>query len=204
MMTLDLGRVGDLVPTTLLQGTIGGVPMDVMVAGAGLTTVLGLSLYTIWRRRTQSQVPAATPSATSGFTRWLTPMGMRSIGGGQAVAARKPKTSGSMKAIKVSTPVSRVTARALRGADANPLEIARRTGLSRDGVAMMLATSGHPVAKPAAAVQAPAAQAPTRAVASAPAMLAPRAYATAPRTAPRTAPQAAARVLGSQFNARLG
>jgi len=198
-MDVDLGRLNALVPTTLFQGAIGGVPMDVVIAGAGLAAVLGLSLFTIWRNRRRRELPKMTPSSTSGFTRWLTPMGMQSIPAAQAVVTRRSKTSGSMKSIKVSTPVSKVSARTLRRGDASQLEIARKTGLSRDGVAMMLATSGRPAAQPAA-VKATTTPAPTRTVTTGQGMLAPGAY----MTAPRTAPQAAARVLGSQFNARLG
>ncbi len=201
-MVIDAGSITSVLPDQVLQGTIAGMPADFVAAATGLTAVLGLSLYTIWRNRVRATIPKATPSATSGFTRWLTPMGMQSISAAQAVAPRTPKASGSSRAIKVSTPVSKVSARALRSADATPLDIARKTGLSRDGVAMMLATSGRPAPKPAAVAKPVAVPAPTRTVATGrtPVMLAPGAY----TAAPRTAPQAAARVLGTQFNARLG
>ena len=173
--------------------------LDAMIVGGVLVIVLSLALVAIWKnRRRTTEVPATAPSAASGFTRWLTPMGMKSIPAEQAVVARPRRKSGSNKTIKVSTPVSKVPTRALKGSRADALDIARRTGLARDAVVMMMANANPQLAekKPAAK---PALQPATRTVATERGMSAPGAYGGAPRTPVPTT----ARALGTQFNARL-
>ncbi len=173
--------------------------VDAMIVGSVLVIVLTLALVTIWKnRRRTAEVPATAPSAASGFTRWLTPMGMKSVSPEQAVVARPRRKSGSNKTIKVSTPVSKVPTRALKGARADALDIARKTGLARDAVVMMMANANpQPAAKKSAAK--PAAQPATRTVATERGMTAPGAYGAAPRTPAATT----GRALGTQFNARL-
>lgn len=175
----------------------------VTIAAVLLSVVFLLAVATIWRGRRRTVTPLPSPSNVSGFTRWLTPMGMKSIPAEQAVVARPRRKTGGNKTIRVSTPVSKVPTRALRAASANPLDIARKTGLARDAVAMMMA-SANPAAAPKkqSATKAAAAQAPTRSVSSERAMSAPGAYGhSAPRSQP---PTSNARALGTQFNARLG
>ena len=167
-----------------------------------LVIAFSLSIAAIWRGRRRVEVPSVTPSPASGFTRWLTPMGMASIPAAQGVAARPARKSGSMKAIKVNTPVSKVSAKALKHAAGDALEIARRTGLSRDAVAMMMAKADP---KAAAARSAPPRmvapmQEPTRSVSNGRAMVEPSPYAAA--AAAKVAPKA--KGLGTRFNARLG
>ncbi len=183
-----------------LERVAGNPDLDIYIVGSLLLAVMAMALLTIWRGRARAAVPAAAPSSASGFRRWLTPPGMRSIPAEPGAVARAPRVSGSNKSIRVSTPVSRVPARALRAKNADPLEIARRTGLARDAVVMMMAnadpkahaartsapkTAPPPAAKPAAAERA---------------MTAPGAYAAAPRAKPAQG----GRTLGTQFNARLG
>lgn len=174
----------------------------VTIAAVLLSVVFLLAVATIWRGRRRTVTPLPSPSNVSGFTRWLTPMGMKSIPAEQAVVVRPRRKSGGNKTIRVSTPVSKVPTRALRAASANALDIARKTGLARDAVAMMMA-SANPAAAPKkkSATKAAAAQAPTRSVSSERAMSAPGAYG---HSAPRSQPPAPnGRTLGTQFNARL-
>ena len=173
--------------------------LDTMIVGGLLVIVLALALLAIWKnRRRAAEAPVATPSNASGFTRWLTPMGMKSIPAEQAVVARPRRKSGSNKTIKVSTPVSRVPTRALKGARADALDIARKSGLARDAVVMMMANANpQPAAKKTVAK--PAAQPATRTVATERGMTAPGAYGAAARTPAPTN----GRALGTQFNARL-
>lgn len=189
--------------TALVQELVAPDQIVVTVAAVLLSVVFLLAVATIWRGRRRTVTPLPSPSNVSGFTRWLTPMGMKSIPAEQAVVARPRRKSGGNKTIRVSTPVSKVPTRALRAASANPLDIARKTGLARDAVAMMMA-SANPAAAPKkqSATKAAAAQAPTRSVSSERAMSAPGAYG---HSAPRSQPSASnGRTLGTQFNARLG
>ncbi len=173
--------------------------LDAMIVGGVLVIVLTLALVAIWKnRRRTAEVPAATPSYASGFTRWLTPMGMKSVSAEQAVVVRPRRKSGSNKTIKVSTPVSRVHTRALKGARADALDIARKTGLARDAVVMMMANA-NPQPAPRKSAAKPAAQPATRTVANERGMTAPGAYGAVPRTPAPTS----GRALGTQFSARL-
>ena len=202
MRTLDLSAIGAQANAFLARVAAGAQP-EVLIAAGLLVTVIVLSLAAIWRSRARRAVPLASPSAASGFTRWLTPMGMQSIPAEQAVVPRPKRRSGSNRTIKVSTPVSKVTARAVRGAGASALEIARRTGLSRDAVTMMMAAAApqSPPPKRSTAKSNAAPQEPTRTVSSSRAMSAPPAYAPSPRG---PAPDSPSRGLGTRYNARLG
>lgn len=177
--------------------------LDLFIVGALLGVVVLLSLFTIWRGRARrNAAPIAAPSNASGFRRWLTPMGMKSIPAEQAVVTRPRRKSGSNKTIRVSTPVSKVPARALKARGADALDIARRSGLSRDAVVMMMANA-DPQAhakRTTAAKSAPAAQPAQRGAATERGMTAPGAYAGDGRAAAPTK----GRVLGTQFNARIG
>lgn len=173
--------------------------LDAMIVGGVLVIVLALALVAIWKnRRRTAEAPVNAPSVASGFTRWLTPMGMKSIPAEQAVVVRPRRKSGSNKTIKVSTPVSKVPTRALKGARADALEIARKTGLARDAVVMMMANANPQAAAKKSAAK-PVAQPATRTVATARGMTAPGAYGAAPRAPAPTN----GRALGTQFNARL-
>jgi hypothetical protein len=173
--------------------------LDTMIVGGLLVIVLALALAAIWKnRRRAAEAPVATPSNASGFTRWLTPMGMKSIPSEQAVVSRPRRKSGSNKTIKVSTPVSKVPTRALKGSRADALDIARKTGLARDAVVMMMANA-NPRAEAKKPLPKPAAQPATRTIATERGMTAPGAYGSAPRTPAPTS----GRALGTQFNARL-
>lgn len=181
---------------------------ETAIAGGLLSATIVLSLASIWRNRTpraphlaNTAIGTESPSAASGFTRWLTPMGMKSIPAAQAVATR-PSRSTSNKTMKVNTPVSKVSARSLKSVGANELEIARRSGLSRDAVAMMMANAGARTGTPrpsASSVKA-ASTSPTRTVSTERAMSAPGAR----NGGARTQPDGGGRALGSQFSARLG
>lgn len=177
--------------------------LDILIVGALLAVVIVMTLSTIWKNRTRVEAPLPKLSSTSGFTRWLTPMGMKSIPAEQGVAAARPRRkSGAQRTIKVSTPVSKVPQRALK-VGASPLEIARRSGLARDAVVMMMANAAPKpvVKKPTPAKVAAATQAPTRTESTDRAMSAPGAYTAAQRVIPeRTANRG---VIGSRFSARL-
>ena len=171
---------------------------ETAVVGGLLSATIVLSLASIWRNRTLRAPRLAgtstdTPSIASGFTRWLTPMGMKSIPSAQAAVARVSR-SGSHKSMKVSTPVCKVSERSLKSVGANELDIARRSGLSRDAVAMMMANAGARVSarRPSASSVKAASTSPTRTISTERAMLAPGARGSAGRT------------LGTQFTARLG
>jgi len=181
--------------TTLVQRIIANDQLDVVVVGSLLVIVLVLSLATIWRnRRSRMDVPSRTPSAASGFTRWLTPMGMASIPAAQIAAAARPaRPAGSSKSIRVVTPVSRVPSRALRRSGADALDIARRSGLARDAVVMMMAKA----APRAAAKKAPEAK---RAASSDRRVSEPNTQSVAPRAA--KAPTSVGPI-GTRFTARL-
>jgi len=181
---------------------------ETAIVGGLLSATIVFSLATIWRNRTPRR-PRLTstahgtesPSIASGFTRWLTPMGMKSIPAAQAVVTR-PSRSGSHKTMKVNTPVSKVSARSLRNVGANELEIARRSGLSRDAVAMMMANADARAGtrRPSASSVKAASTAPTRSVSTERGMLAPGAR----NGGARTQPEDGGRKLGTQFTARLG
>ena len=202
MQTIDMAHLR-IRATEIVQQLIAPDQIVVTITATLLVIVFLLAIGTIWRGRRRTTVALPPASNPSGFKRWLTPMGMKSIPAEQAVAARMRRKSGSNKTIKVSTPVSKVATRALRGAGADALEIARKTGLARDAVVMMMANANPQAAakKQTSARVAVAAQAPTRTVSTERAMTAPGAYANAPRT---QAPAAKSRTLGTQFNARIG
>jgi hypothetical protein len=135
--------------------------------------------------------------------RWLTPKGSQAVTAEQASMAVRPKRkSGSHKSIKVVTPVSKVPQRALK-AGASTLEIARKSGLSRDGVAMMMAAAApKSAAKPAvaAAAQPAAAARATGSASAGAAMIAPGAYTQAQRVIPAKTERPG---VGTRFNARV-
>ena len=178
---------------------------EVMITAALLTAVFLLAVAAIWRGRRRAAALRAAPANASGFKRWLTPMGMQSIPAEQAVVTRPRRKSGSVKTIRVSTPVSKVPARALKRAGADALEIARKTGLARDAVVMMMANANPQAAAEARnkqVVKAPTVNQP-RSANDERAMTAPSGYGNAPR---KQAPTTGARgnTLGTQFNARIG
>ncbi|MBC7842570.1 MAG: hypothetical protein H7099_09660 [Gemmatimonadaceae bacterium] len=201
MPTIDIAQLRTRA-TELGQQLIAPDQIVVTITAALLVVVFLLAIGTIWRGRRRTVAAPPSTSNPSGFTRWLTPMGMKSIPAGQAVAVRPRRKSGSNKAIKVSTPVSKVQTRVLRNAGADALEIARRTGLARDAVVMMMANANPQgvATKQSSAKVATAAQSPTRSVSSERAMTEPGAYATASRA---QVPAAKSRTLGTQLNARL-
>jgi len=178
---------------------------ETAIVGGLLSATIVLSLAAIWRNRTPRLSSTAgstqSPSIAHGFTRWLTPMGMTSIPAAQAVVARVSR-SGSHKSMKVSTPVSKVSARSLKSVGASELEIARRSGLSRDAVAMMMANADARAGarRPSASSVTAASKAPTRSVSTDRAMSAPGARSGSGRMQA----DGAGRTLGTQFTARLG
>lgn len=199
MQSLDLTQLREQTMTTV-SAVVADPNFDLMVVGTMLGLVVLLSLFTIWRgRRNAAVFSDPAPTEASGFRRWLTPMGMQSVSTEQAVAAR-PRRSGSNKTIRVTTPVSRVSTRALKSRDADALEISRRSGLARDAVVMMMANADPKAhARKIAAAKPQPAKVPARAAAPERAMSAPGAG----NQAPRSAPSAGGRTLGTQFNARL-
>ena len=201
MDAIDVSKISAPV-TEFVQRTLGIDSIEVTIAAALLVVVFLLAVATIWRGRRRAEATRAQAASTSGFKRWLTPMGMQSIPAEQAVVVRPRRKSGSMKAIKVSTPVSRVPVRALKKAGADALEIARKTGLARDAVVMMLANA-NPQAADAKRKQTENATkaAPTRASNTERAMTAPGAYGNAPRTQP--AAGGSRGTVGTRFNARV-
>ncbi len=198
MNTLSLDQLRAQATATL-QRAAGDPDLALYIVGALLIIVLAMSLLTIWRGRARNHVPAMTPSTGSGFRRWLTPLGMKSIPAEQAASTRAPRRSGSNKTIRVSTPVSRVPARALRARNADPLEIARRSGLARDAVVMMMANADPKAHATRTSAAKAAPQPSTKTASKERAMTAPGAYAAAPRTQTVQG----GRTLGTQFNARL-
>ena len=201
MDAIDVSKISAAV-TEFVQRTLGIDSMEVTIAAALLVVVFLLAVATIWRGRRRAEATRAQAASTSGFKRWLTPMGMQSIPAEQAVVVRPRRKSGSMKAIKVSTPVSKVPVRALKKAGADALEIARKTGLARDAVVMMLANA-NPQAADAKRKQTENATkaAPTRTANTERAMTAPGAYGNAPRTQP--AASGSRGTVGTRFNARV-
>jgi len=201
--------------TVTVQRMMAGENFDLVIAGALLLAVATLTLSSIWRtrRRTVAVTSAVLPSV-SAITRWLTPTGTKSVTTERLVVSAVLRRSGSHRSIRVSTPVSKVPQRLLKeGADA--LAIARKSGLSRDGVAMMIAaatprSAAKPVAKPVVAMVASSAPAPARQVRqvssvsqenSGRAMSAPGAYTQAQRVIPAKVERAG---VGTYFSARLG
>jgi hypothetical protein len=198
MPTIDQLRAQSV---QLLQRLVAHPDFDLIIVGALLTAVVLLSLVTIWRGRTRSIAPASASSKrATGFRRWLTPNGIASIPAAQVEATRARRRTGSQKTIRVITPVSKVPARALKARDADALAIARRSGLARDAVSMMLANADPKRAtRTTSPERASAPQPASRGGAAERALTAPGAG----NTAPRTAPAANSRTLGTQFNARL-
>jgi hypothetical protein len=189
--------------TEIAQFAFAPDQVAITVTGMLLIVTFGLAMTAIWRgRRREAPQPAMTPE-TSGFRRWLTPMGMASIPAEQAVVNRPRRKSGAVKTVSVSTPVSKVSARVLKHAGADALEIARRTGLSRDAVHMMMAAADAKGAMLRATVPKPVARPePTRSVATSRAMVDPSPHAGASAAA-RMAPHPKLRALGTRLNARL-
>lgn len=201
MQTIDIDQLVEQA-TAMAQRIMADENLDLFIVGALLGVVVLLSLFTIWRGRARlDAAPIAAPTNASGFRRWLTPMGMKSIPAEQAVVARPRRKSGSNKTIRVSTPVSKVPARALKARGADALDIARRSGLARDAVVMMMANADPQAHARRTTVtrSAPAAQPASRVTSTERAMTAPGAYAGDART---SAP-AKSRTLGTQFSARI-
>ena len=204
MQIIDLGKIRAAAIESG-QRVVAGDQMDVMIVGGMLVVVFLLAVAAIWRGRRRAAALRVAPANASGFKRWLTPMGMQSIPAEQAVVTRPRRKSGSVKTIRVSTPVSKVPVRALKRAGADALEIARKTGLARDAVVMMMANANPQAAAEARSkqvVKAPAVNQP-RSANDERAMTAPSGYGNAPR---KQAPTTGARgnTLGTQFNARIG
>ena len=77
--------------------------LDLFIVGVLLGVVVLLTLFTIWRGRApRNAAPIAAPSNASGFRRWLTPMGMKSIPAEQAVVTRPRRKSGRIGSIPSS------------------------------------------------------------------------------------------------------
>jgi hypothetical protein len=186
--------------TALVQQLLSHPDLDLIIVGSLLVVVILLSLFTIWRGRSHAAPrQSVAASSGSGISRWLTPHGTASVPAEQVAATRARRKSGSYKAIRVVTPVSKVSARALKARDADALAIARRSGLARDAVAMMLANADPKRAtRSTTATTAPASQPASRGAANERGLSAPGAGNTAPRTAP-----AGGRALGTRFNARV-
>jgi hypothetical protein len=202
MRALDLTAMREAV-TTFVQRVSAEQPVDVLVVGGLLIAVIVLTLVAIWKSRKSTRTEQLiAPPAESGFMRWLTPMGMKSVSPTQAVVVRKRLKTGSTKTVRVITPVSKVPARALRAAGASPLEIARRTGLARDAVSMMMANAGAtPVSRPTRALPTTL----TRSVKAERKQLttgAPTSYAAA-SAASAPAPRGTSGPVGTRFTARL-
>ena len=206
MQVIDLGKIrSDVIGSG--ERILASDQLDVMIAGALLVVVFLLAVATIWRGRRRAAAVAAQPAPmnASGFKRWLTPMGMQSIPAEQAVVVRPRRKSGSQKTIRVSTPVSKVAPRALKRAGADALEIARKTGLARDAVVMMMANANPQTAAPKhqpADRAAAKTQSPTRSVSTERAMTAPGAYTQAARTRPGNTTQRD-ESRGTRFSARV-
>ena len=113
MQTIDIAQLRTRA-TEIGQQLIAPDQIVVTITAALLVVVFLLAIGTIWRGRRRTTVALPPASNPSGFKRWLTPMGMKSIPAEQAVAARMRRKSGSNKTIKVSTPVSRVSSNAWR------------------------------------------------------------------------------------------
>lgn len=202
MPTIDLIAIREQA-AAIAQRLMAGEQLDLVIVGTLLMIVIVLALSSIWRNRARRQ---ATPSNGSGFMRWLTPMGEKSIPAAQATvgAPRPRRNSGSNKSIRISTPVSKVPQRALK-AGGDPVDIARRTGLSRDAVVMMMAAVAPKPQRVAPNADGRAAQA-ARVVPSGQAaeraMVAPGAYTQAQRVIPAKVERSGA--VGTRFTARLG
>lgn len=201
MQTVDIDAVRAQA-AVIMQGIMAGENLDLVISGALLLAITALSLTYIWRNRAPASPVAATSTAAGGMLRWITPKGSQAVTAEQPAMVSRPKRkSGSHKTIKVITPVSKVSQRALR-AGANPLEIARKSGLSRDGVVMMMAAASPKTqAKPATAAAQPTAAA--RATGNANegrAMMAPGAYTQAQRVIPAKVERPG---VGTRFNARV-
>ena len=200
--TFDQLRAASVSAIESTLATLGTIETSVLVIGAMLVAVIVLCLGSIWRAHRRTRVtsgPVTTP--LPGISRWLTPMGLASISAPLNAVAKTRRKSGSQKAIRVQTNVSKVPARTLRAPNASALTIARRSGLARDAVTLMLANAGggNAVAqKSKARASAPTHPSAQAAIASR-AMSAPGAY----TTAQRALPPKTNRALGTQFNARL-
>lgn len=205
MQGIDLDAIREQA-AIIMQGIMAGENLDLVISGALLLAIVALSLASVWRNRVPAATVAAPPSAAGrGLLRWLMPKATKSVTAAPtAMVAQAKRTSGSHKTMRVITPVSKVPMKALKvGADL--MEIARKSGLSRDGVAMMMAAA----APRSAARPTIEAQASTRAAARQPgneqqagrAMMAPGAYTQAQRVIPAKVERGA---VGTRYTARLG
>lgn len=130
-------------------------------AGAVLLAC-ALLLVHLGSRRPRGVAGAAPrpPAATSGFRRWLTPFGMPSIASLAQVRRGTPVPIAATAARRTprTQPVvdaGAVTRLARAGSDA--AEIARRTGLARDAVRLVLLRDGAPTLPSTAMAAAPVA-----------------------------------------------
>jgi len=189
----------------MAQRIMAGENLDLVIAAALLVAVVTMTLTSIWRngRRTATAaVPGQFGDSALFRTKECT---VTELSGARAVAAARPRRkSGSHQTIRVSTPVSKVPQRALKvGADA--LAIARKSGLSRDGVAMMIAAAApRPVANAAVVTSTATPPAPERQrsnQSAGRAMSAPGAYTQSQRVIPPKGDRAG---VGTYFSARLG
>ncbi len=206
MQGIDIEAVraqAEVIMQGIMQGIMAGENLDLLISGALLLAIVALSLGSIWRNRVRAAKAAPSPTNSTGMMRWLTPRGTKSVTAEQtAIVARPKRKSGAHTTIRVLTPVSKVTAKLIR-ASADPMEIARKSGLSRDGVSMMMAAAApKSAAKPTAA-----AQAATKAAVRQPssenagrAMMPPGAYTQAQRVMPAKVDRAG---VGTRFSARV-
>ena len=207
MPALDIVTIREQVGN-MAQRILAGENLDLVIAATLLVAVVTMTLTSIWRnRRRVTAAGVATPSTAMRIARLLTPAGMMQVSAERAVAAARPRRkSGPHTTIRVSTPVSKVPQRALKaGADA--LAIARKSGLSRDGVAMMIAAaSPRTMVKPATATAKIAAvhsapERPRNTQSAGRALSAPGAYTQSQRVIPPKGDRAG---VGMYFSARLG
>lgn len=204
MQGIDLDAIREQA-AIIVQGIMAGENLDLVISGALLLAIVALSLASVWRNRVRAVTVTTLPSAAGrGLLRWLRPKDRKSVTAAPtAMVARAKRTSGSHRTMRVITPVSKVPMKALKvGADL--MEIARKSGLSRDGVAMMMAAAApRTAAKPTVE-----AQASTRAAARQPgneqqagrAMMAPGAYTQAQRVIPAKVERPG---VGTRFSARV-
>jgi hypothetical protein len=101
--------------------------------------LLSLATLLVWRalKPAPKAVPVRAPSARSGFTRWLTPMALPVM---HASGAATRALTVSKKSHAAKPVVRRTAVKLLASTGAEARDIARRTGMSRDAVAMMMAS----------------------------------------------------------------
>jgi hypothetical protein len=121
------------------------ISVDQLVGLSMLGIVLSIIGGAFWIDRAP-RAAVAQPSPESGFTRWLTPFASKvipSLRFAEHIRRWASRKQPVLQAPQVAATSARVAIRMQSAGGSDPRDIARRTGLARDAVTLMLASADH-------------------------------------------------------------